>query len=200
MYKLGYLQDDTFVEHTYQAVYQLPAPPDPTGALIAGVPHGDPMVFLRLTTALTPPYFLLYVLHTPRGVGEPGRYQSPPLDRAEVQAFVADFARYLSKDARFDLWSHSPAENATVVWDRHNQLFAYGPLDRFEAELRSLGFTPGDPAVPVPHQHNYHHTLDPEAARLLQAFDWHHTPLRPADEQIAPGAVPGATIPDSPAN
>ena len=151
--------------------------------LIAGVPNGDPAVFTALVECLEPPLILLYVLHTPRSDAPAGRYQSPELSLAEVKAFLRRFADYLAGDSRFDLWAHSISDNATIVWDRHNRLFGYGPLERLSFQLTALGFGPGIPKVPVPHQHHYHPEFDSQAADLLSAFDWSHSPLRPEDEQ-----------------
>jgi hypothetical protein len=183
MHKLGHLDGGEWVAHSHAAVYQLPGAPDESQRVVAGVPGGDPEVFGRLVESLASPFHLLYVLHTPRGEGPAGRYQSPAIDGAEFRQFLAKFSGYLSGDARFDLWAHSPAENATVVWDRHNQVFAYGPLSRYELVLKGLGFAHGRVCVPSPHQHFYRAEFDSAAALVLEAFDWSHTPLREGDEQ-----------------
>jgi hypothetical protein len=183
MYKLGCLQADRWVEHSHPAIYRLPAATEESQRLVAGVPGGDPDVFVRLVACLTPPYYLLYVLHTPRGEGQAGRYQSPKLSLPELTTFVSEFKTFLAQDARFDLWAHSPAERATVVWDRHNQLFAYGPLARFESELRALGFSLGNPEIPVPHEHHYRAEFDSLAGRVLKSLEWSYSPLQPEDEQ-----------------
>jgi len=183
MHKLAHLQGDEWVEHIYPAVYELH---DSTGdfkRVTAGVPRGDPEVFRQLVEALAPPFYLLYVLHTPRGEGPTGRYQSPEVDDRAFRKFMERFSEYLSGDARFDLWAHSPTENATVVWDRHNQVFAYGPLGRYELVLRGLGFIRGNVEVPGPHQHLYRAEFDLQAAQVLEAFEWTHSQLRESDEQ-----------------
>ena len=177
MYRLGHLVDGDWVAHSHAPVFES------GDRIVAGVPGGDPAIFERMVECLEPSYRLLYVLHTPRGEGQPGRYQSPDLSLSDVKAFLTKFGPFLSADARFDLWAHSPSDNATVVWDRHNQLFAYGPLERFSTALRSLGFTSGYPSVPVPHEHNYRAEFDDLAKELLGAFNWLHSPLRPEDEQ-----------------
>jgi hypothetical protein len=177
MHKLGIQQDGNWVAHFHQAVFET------THRIVAGVPGGDSSVFRKLVECVAPPYYLLYVLHTPRGEAAPGRYQSPSLTLPEVQAFLARFSAFLSADARYDLWAHSPSENATVVWDRHNLLFAYGPLDRYAAALGSMGFTNGQASVSAPHEHYYRGELDPMARELMAAFDWSFSPLRPGDEQ-----------------
>ena len=183
MYKLGHLEGGHWVEHVYPAVYQWPDSEPVLQRLVAGVPSGNPDVFGRLVESLAPPFYLLYVLHTSRGEGLPGRYQSPELSTAELSGFLAQFSPYLSGDARFDLWVHSPTEAATVVWDRHNQIFAYGPLTRYEFVLQNLGFSRGRVEVPAPHEHKYHPEFDSQAALVLRAFEWSHTPLREEDEQ-----------------
>jgi hypothetical protein len=183
MYKLGHQVEGIWIEHNYPAVFMLPENSEVSQRIVAGVPRGDPDVFLRLAETLEPPYFLLYVLHTPRGEGEPGRYQSPELSIQNLQAFFLEFGKFLSQDARFDIWAYSPAEQASVIWDRHNQIFAYGPLARFEAALRDLGFSKGVVTVPAPHEHCYRSEFDEMAERVLRAFDWSYSPLRREDEQ-----------------
>jgi hypothetical protein len=183
MHKLSHLAGGEWTELSYPPVFTVT--PSVSGAtrLVGVAPHGDAEPFERLVLSLEPPYFLLYVLHTPRGEGDAGRYQSPELTAEELRAFVAKFKDYLSADARFDLWAYSPAERATVVWDRHNQLFGYGPVERFATELRALGFSEGTSEVPSPHQHHYWAELDSQATALLSNLEWSYSPLKPEDEQ-----------------
>lgn len=183
MHKLGLLVSGDWVEHSHPAVFSLPETTDEPQRVVAGVPGGDPDIFLKLVSTLEDPYFLLYVLHTPRGEGAPGRYQSPKLSLSELQAFVSKFRLFLAQDARFDLWAHSPSEQATVVWDRHNLILAYGPLDRFASQLGFLGFCPGSPEIPAPHSHNYHAEFDEQATEILNELEWSFSPLKPEDEQ-----------------
>jgi hypothetical protein len=129
------------------------------------------------------PLRLLYVLHTPRGEAAPGRYESPELSVDQARHFIRRFSDFLSADGRFDLWVHSAMDHATLVWDRHDQLFGYGPVDLFVSRLREMGFVAGRVEVPVPHEHQYRAEMDGHAADLLTAFDWRHSPLRPEDEQ-----------------
>ena len=177
MYRLGCLVNGEWTDHSHPPVFAS------NERIVAGVPRGDPSVFEQLLECLEPPYDLLYVLHTPRGEGQPGRYRSPPLSSPEVKDFLARFAPLLSADARFDLWAHSPSEHATLVWDRHNLLYGYGPVDKLSSKLLTLGFSVGSPEVPAPHQHHYRAELDGLAKQVLTAFDWSRSPLRPEDEQ-----------------
>ena len=183
MHKLSYLSGTQWTEHSYAPVFAELSTNDGGQRIIAGVPGGDALPFEQVVLAIEPPYYLLYVLHTPRSEGDSGRYQSPELSPQEFRSFMAQFGAYLSSDARFDLWAYSPSEQATVVWDRHNQLFAYGPLEKFATRLKALGFYAGQAEVPVPHQHHYRQEFDVQAAQLLAALEWSHSPLRPEDEQ-----------------
>ena len=151
--------------------------------LRVGMRPGSSEPFSLLLPLLPEPLFLLYVLHTPRGGGAFGRYQSPELSHAEVAAFLSRFASFLSSDARHDLWVHSFSAGSTLVWDRHDLLYAYGPLEAFIAALRSVGFATGEVVVPDPHSHRYHAAFDSQEAALLSALPWHRTDLRPEDEQ-----------------
>lgn len=175
--------DEQWAEHSHQPVFRMPVPGAKSQRIVAGVPGSNPEVFLRLARCLEEPLFLLYILHTCRGDGELGRYQSPELSFREVESFVEEFRPFLSADGRFDLWAYSSEQRATVAWDRHNLIHAYGPLESYAAELGRLGFEPGDPKIPAPHTHHYRIELDTLATQLIGRFHWLHSPLRPEDEQ-----------------
>jgi hypothetical protein len=182
MHKVSHLVGGNWVERSLPPMFSVGIVGE-VERIAASVPSGSVEPFEKLVLCMEPPYLLLYVLHTPRGEGEPGRYQSPELSAHEVRSFVQTFGPFLASDARFDIWAYSPLERSTVVWDRHNELFGYGPLERFSSELRSLGFEPGVIEGSVPHQHHYRAEYDAKAVELLAAFPWAYSPLRPEDEQ-----------------
>jgi hypothetical protein len=183
MHKLSHLVGQEWLPHSHTPTFSHSKTSTGTNRIESVAPAGEVEPFLQLTVMTEPPYRLLYVLHTPRGEGEPGRYMSPELSAADVNEFVAQFRDYLGADARFDLWSHSIADGSTVVWDRHNHIFAYGNLGAFAERLRALGFTEGETSVPSPHQHHYREEFDNSAAAILSNFDWQYSELRPEDEQ-----------------
>ena len=182
MHKLSHLVGGEWVEHSFPPIFEISGQGE-SHRLLAGAPSGQSEPFERIALCLQPPYYLLYVLHTPRGEGEPGRYQSGQLSADECREFISKFGSYLAVDARFDLWLHSPSENATVVWDRHNHLYAYGPLARFASELRALGFAEGVLPPLGAHQHHYRSECDARAMELLSFTTWRHSALRPEDDQ-----------------
>jgi hypothetical protein len=152
--------------------------------LLIAVPHPD--LFRLLAGRLAEPVFVLYVLHTPRDEAALGRYQSPPLESAELNDFLADFTTYFAGDARHDIWVHSATDGRTLVWDRHDSIYAEGePLEDVAAALGDAGFQPGTVFRPGvgPHIHYYRAEFDEQAAALLGRFDWTVSDLRPEDEQ-----------------
>ena len=183
MYRLGHLVEEQWVEHSHPAVFRCHTSRSGTPRITAGVPGSDPSVVLELAKCLEAPLFLLYVLHTPRGEAEAGRYQSPELSLSEVQELFEEFRPFLSGDGRFDLWLYSPSQRATVVWERHNTLYGYGPLECFQASLEAQGFVEGELPPLGEHTHHYRAELDQYAKALLSRYHWLQSPLRPEDEQ-----------------
>lgn len=153
--------------------------------LTIALDDGHDRCLRALTNQVMGPFRLLYVLHTTRTGAELGRYESPELTAEAVRAFLERFGRFLSEDARQDFWIRSHGDDATIVFDRHNLIYAYGPLDAFESVLRGLGVKAGAPAsIPDPHVHHYHAERDDDERAVLQAFDWHVKPLRESDVQF----------------
>ena len=150
--------------------------------LVVGNSSGNVDLFRSLVLELEPPYWLLYVLVVGRGGSTEGRYQSEPHTLEEFEELIARYAAYFSEDARFHLWAFSEADESTIVWDRHDVLYLYGPLDRFEQSLDTRGYVRGPVEVPSPHVHHYREQFDADAIDLLASRPWHHTPLRPDDD------------------
>jgi hypothetical protein len=132
-----------------------------------------------LARCLEPPYLLLYVLAIPRGGGEPGRYQSNySFSAVQLQDFLSEYSEFIERDARHNLWIRSSSAEGMLVYDRHNVIYAYGPLDQFIAELNSAGLVEAkEVRVPSPHAHHYHAEFDSEEIRILRNEDWTIPPL-----------------------
>jgi hypothetical protein len=178
MHKLSHQVDGEWLAFLPPAHYSVDA-----GRLTGHLHGGDPAAFEALAGCLAAPVMLLYVLHTPRGEAEAGRYQSPELDAGTLRAFIRKFGSFLQGDARFDIWVHSPGDGATVVWDRHDDFYAYGPIERFAAALDAMGYRQAPLVSPGAHMHHYRETCDKMARALIEEFDWVVSPLRPEDEQ-----------------
>lgn len=144
-----------------------------------------PSLVHKLSGCLLEPFQLLYVLHTPRGEGVQGRYQSPELSRADLDAFLTRYSSFLAGDARHDLWLRSALSGALIVWDRHNDVYVYGESPIAE-RLAALGFEEGQLEPLGPHKHHYRAEFDGEAREVLTAFRWTRTELLLEDEQYLP--------------
>src|SRR5688500_1523560 len=182
-FKFGHLTDEGVdVEYHYPDVYDWERTTGPARLIIA--PRSGHLDLLRdLVACWKEPSWLLYVLAIPRGEGEGGRYQSPePLDATALNDFLSKHRAFLEGDARHALWVASAAVEGTVVYDRPNVLYAYGPLEAFEDVLATRGLRRGPVEFPVPHTHHYYDFHDASEARLLQAFDWIYSPLREGDD------------------
>jgi hypothetical protein len=182
LYKLGTLIEDDNIEYHYEDRFTLEQTTGPDRLCIGAAKRHSDLV-LALAEQLEPPFYLLYLLHTPRGSHQAARYQSPALEWTEVVALLRQFQPFLEQDARHDLWLHAAGDQATLVWDRHNLIYAYGPLSHFETILKQHEFVQDVISVPVPHTHHYHTTFDADEDQLLNFFDWRASPLQPVDEQ-----------------
>ncbi len=151
--------------------------------IVAGVPESDPAVLLAFVKELPGPFSLLYVLHTPRGEGKPGRYQSPELTHDDVEAFLLEFRELLMTDGRYDLWVRCFESESTLVWDRHDFLYAYGNVLNFRVILSQLKYTVGRLWIPSPHSHHYLPENDDQAKCVLQKFSWVRSELHERDKQ-----------------
>jgi len=149
------------------------------------LPRSLPRLLHELSSCLLEPFQLLYVLHTSRGEGPKGRYQSPELSSAELDAFLTRYDNFLAGDGRHDLWLRSAPSDAVIVWDRHNDVFVYG-ASAIARRLAELGFEEGQLQPLGPHQHHYRAEFDGDARDVLTAFQWWRTGLRPEDEQFVP--------------
>jgi hypothetical protein len=105
-----------------------------------------------------------------------------------LEEFVEKFGQFLSEDSRHDLWLRSHDDDATIVLDRHNMIYAYGPPNLFETALLTFGAHAGRlPEIPDPHVHHYHREWDEAEREALRTLPWNVKPLRPSDVQFDDG-------------
>lgn len=130
------------------------------------------------------PWFVLYVLLVPRlGNRSSGRYQSEPFGSlAELAMFLSAFRSFFESDGRHHVWVGSARNDGLLVYDHHNVLFAYGPLDAFEQALLRKGYRQQEFWFPAFHAHSYAPENDLEEERLMTEMEWKYSPLQPGDE------------------
>lgn len=169
-------------EFTHPDVWQREEYPD-WSRLTIGVRDQEIPLILDLSSSLPGPFGVLYVLLTSRCGREPGRYQSPyPIPHEDLKLFLYTFQNYFEQDGRHDLWVTSVGGEGQLVFDNHNVVYAYGPMDEYERRLRLRGLEPGEVRHPSPHTHNYHLEFDSDEDDLMEHWEWIHFPLDPSDD------------------
>lgn len=186
---------DRPVEHPfeYDDTFVLESLPDGTARFKIGLRKRQASVLKAFAAMLKLPCRLLYVLHTARSDTPLGRYESPDLNRAQVEEFIDRFGRFIEEDARHDLWILSES-GPTIVLDRYNMMYAYGTLDRFRTVLKQFSVVEvadwAAPKVPYPHALHYHVEWDDAANELLEGMPWTRKQLRDVDVQVWTGPQP----------
>jgi hypothetical protein len=178
--KFGFITgDDAYV---YPNTYEKEQTTGPE-RLVIGPTTGHVDLLLSLMEFLPDPLGVLYVLIVPRSNSqEAGRYQSPyPLDRQDAVGFLTRFRDALENDGRHNLWVSSPESRGNLVYDRHNVIYAYGPLESFEEAIKAKGLSAGPVTSPGPHSHYYNEEWDDDVDAIIRYWDWTHSSLRDQD-------------------
>jgi hypothetical protein len=154
---------------------------------LAIAPHTRYIELLdELAFSLQEPFWLLYVLVVPRGSSEPGRYQSEnSFTFVQLKQFLSEYSSFLEKDGRHNLWIRPASGEGLLVYDRHNIIYAYGPLDGFIRILNSFELTESKEQFlryESPHVHRYHSEFDRDEEQILSQYKWTRSSLRPGDE------------------
>jgi hypothetical protein len=181
LYKFGFLNPEDQPYH-YPNVWATEQTSGPSRLMIA--PRGNQVdLLLRLIEAMPESFLVLYVLVVPRGGSEAGRYESSELQtRDSVRQFLQEFKDFFENDGRHHLWIHSVSNSGTLVFDRHNLIYGYGPLNDLETILSEIGLEKSlSIQIPDPHAHHYNESLDREEHRVLAYWPWLSTPLLDAD-------------------
>jgi len=179
--KFASRQGEQWLPHDFGKVYAHEQTSSGPRLCIAASSVGTALL-RELTLALAEPFLLLYVLAVPRGRSEPGRYQSNELSRAELDALFKQFGEFWDSDGRHNVWVRS-SDDGMLVYDRHNLIYAYGPLPLFESALRELGYTTAASlTLDFAHQHSYHQEYDDLERELTTQFADNRSELRDGDE------------------
>ena len=173
---------DEWRPHLYSNVYVREKTSGP-GRLKIAVSEGGACTMLQLAKVINEPFSVLYVLLVPRGGSDEGRYQSPWMNRNELSDLFESFGDFFDQDARHHLWLFSDPDRATLVYDQHNVIFAYGPIEDYVRVLDACGYSEAhELPFPVPHTHQYHAEFDDQERRLISLPGWTHSPLRQGDQ------------------
>lgn len=181
-HKFSSLVGTEFVPYCFPNTWDIEKTTGPDRLIIAPSSRQIELM-IELAQAMPEPFGILYVLLVSRTDKEPARYQCPfPLERDEMELFLQTFQEYFESDGRHHIWLSSVPESSLLVYDQHNVIYAYGPLNQFELILGNKGLRRGAVSFPDPHAHNYNEQWDGEEQRLLKYWDWLKSPLMAADE------------------
>ncbi len=174
--------NDETVPYVYPDVWQKQQTTGPERIVFAPA-SGQTDLIIELTRLLPEPFGILYVLLVPRtGENEPSRYQSgQPCDRNELEAFLNQFRDFFECDGRHHLRIMSLSGQAQIIYDNHNLIYAYGPLDMFVSAAEANGLTQGAAIIPSPHAHHYNAPFDADERALLNYWEWLWFPLAEGD-------------------
>ncbi len=182
-YKLGSLVGTEFLPYRYSNMWSMEKTTGPDRLVIAPASEQIEMI-VELAKGVPEPFGILYVLLISRLDNGLGRYQNPnPSSRREMEAFLRKFKEYFENDGRHHVWITSLQVSATFVYDRHNVIYAYGPLEQFKKILVDRGLKEGPVRFPGPHSHNYNSQFDDQEREVLQYWEWRRTPLTDSDDQ-----------------
>lgn len=153
------------------------------GRLKIGTSLDQTILLGDLLTCLDPPFFILYVLIIDSDGYKSGRYESPVLETLDdVLSFLNNFKDYLESDGRHHLWVGTIDGSGQLIYDQHDVIFAYGPIEQFKEKLSQEAFKEIEFDFPYPHVHNFHSENNNELKRLLNFWDWDRYDLEESDE------------------
>jgi len=185
-YKFGWIPNEErrheHPRYEYPDVFALEQTSGPERLAIA--PSGNHVsILIDLVQLVSEPLGILYVLAVPRGGSEPGRYQTEnPVSKQQAEELLKNFSDYLERDGRHDIWIASMSGPDLLVYDRHNVIYAYGPLLEYENVLLARGLRRVEYVrFPSPHTHNYHPAFDQDERDLLRYWRWKRSPLHESD-------------------
>lgn len=183
-FKIGtHVRGEGIVEFRYDNVFQRQTTAGPE-RLIVAPESGHVDVLLRLTREMPTPYWVLYILLVPHTAEvRAGRYQlNLDFDEESLRRLLVNFREFFEGDARHHLWIGSRADQSLLVYDQHDVIYAYGPIDQFAAILRAQGLNEAEVNYPYPHTHHFRSSLDDYEIDLLREYDWNWYPLESEDE------------------
>ena len=182
-FKFGYLSEQGPKPFVYPNRFYTEKTTGPNRLVIAPSENQVDML-LKLTDLLPEPFGILYVLLVPKGsASKPGRYQSPGVSsRAELKMFLKKYESFFELDGRHHIWIVSIPRSETLVYDNHNLLYAYGPLEKYRDLIKKQGLKEEDFTIPAPHVHMYNEPFNSSECEILSFWDWNWFPLEDSDD------------------
>lgn len=185
LYKFGFLTPaNEDLPFKYSNTWAIEKTTPGTERLVIAPSSDHVRLISELTRLMRPPFWVLYVLLVPRtDRNRPGRYQSPrPLSVNQLADFLSRFREYFEHDARHHIWISEASGSSLLVYDNHNVIYAYGPLEGYLQQLRLKGFEEASEVVfPKPHSHHYNPEYDKDETDIINYLPWTLSPLKEPD-------------------
>ena len=181
MFKFGFHSQDESNQYNYSDIYNVEQNSS-YERIVLGLTKSHIDIILDLIDVYKGPFYILYVLHTPRTCDE-GRYQSGALTYGEVSTLLNCYKDFFENDARHDIWVYSPETNTTIVYDRHNLIYLYSFTEMHLQVILRNGLKKAPVNIPSPHMHCYNSEYDNFESRLLNEYQWRRMPLHEEDRQ-----------------
>ncbi|MBL8876535.1 MAG: hypothetical protein JNM86_12135 [Phycisphaerae bacterium] len=105
------------------------------------------------------------------------------MSSGEIDEFLREFGEFFDRDARHCVWIGQPNKSGLIVWDSHQWVYGYGPLEKMQRAAEARGLVSGRAEIPVPHKHNFHAIFDDAEEEVLSRFEWLRTPLLDGDDE-----------------
>jgi hypothetical protein len=180
--KFGALRDGVEHEHVYSDAAEVITYADGTTCLRVTTVGSLTDLMARLGGCLIGDWYFLYVLLISHTEHKPGRYQSPPVECYDgVRVLLAKYKSFLDGDGRHHLWLGSTSGSGLIVYDQHNVLYCYGPIDAYLNALPA--FSHSAITIPTPHTHWYPSEFAAIQRQLLEEWDWKWFPLAESDDR-----------------
>ena len=182
IYKFGWIPKEE-CRYEYANAFAVERTSGPERLIIA--PSSNHLsIMIDLLQVMNEPFWILYILTVPRGGSEAGRYQSAdPLFPQQAEEFLVRFGQFLENDGRHHVWVKSVSGSDLLVYDKHNVLYAYGQLAKFEAVLSNRGLEKVESIqFPSPHTHQYNASFDQDERDVVRYWKWKLSQLQDSDE------------------
>ena len=171
--KLGSYINNAESAHVYENIYDIITYGNGTKCLRITASGSLSDLMVKLGALVRGNWYVLYTLLTSHSGNRPGRYQGIEIENFEgIVALFDKYKNYFDGDGRHNIWLGSTVNNDLLVYDKHNVIYAYGPIDAFVGRIRSYGYCEGVIKIPSPHTHHYPSENVRFEMSIMNEWDW----------------------------
>ena len=181
--KIGSYINNTESEHVYENIYDVITYNNGTKCLRITSSESLSDLMVKLGALVRGNWYVLYTLLASHAGNRPGRYQGIEIQNYNsVLALFEKYKCYFDGDGRHNIWLGSTANNDLLVYDKHNIIYAYGPVEVFVGRIRSYGYCEGVIKIPTLHTHHYHSGNVKHEMGIMNEWNWKWCDLAESDD------------------